>query len=54
MRLVTHEMGFAREVASRVVYIGHGCITEVNEPNEFFDKPKNEHTKTFLSRILKH
>jgi general L-amino acid transport system ATP-binding protein len=54
MMVVTHEMGFAREVADRVVYIDHGRITEVNEPNAFFDNPQNERTRTFLSRILKH
>lgn len=47
-------MGFAREVADRVVYLDHGRITEVNEPNAFFDTPQNERTRIFLSRILKH
>ena len=54
MMVVTHEMGFAREVADRVVYIDHGRITEVNEPNAFFDFPQHERTQAFLSRILKH
>lgn len=54
MMIVTHEMGFAREVADRVVYIDHGRITEIGEPNSFFDNPQNERTKTFLSRVLKH
>lgn len=54
MLIVTHEMGFAREVADRVVYIDHGRITEVGEPNSFFDNPQNERTKTFLSRVLKN
>ena len=54
MMIVTHEMGFAREVADRVVYIDHGRITEIGEPDNFFDNPLNERTKTFLSRVLKH
>lgn len=54
MMVVTHEMGFAREVADRVVYIDSGRITEVGEPNSFFDNPQNERTRTFLSRVLKH
>jgi general L-amino acid transport system ATP-binding protein len=54
MMVVTHEMGFAREVADRVVYIDQGIITEQNEPNAFFDDPQHERTRAFLSRILKH
>ncbi|NLS20330.1 amino acid ABC transporter ATP-binding protein [Rhizobium sp. P40RR-XXII] len=54
MMIVTHEMGFAREVADRVVYIDHGRITEIGEPNSFFDNPQHERTRTFLSRILRH
>lgn len=54
MMVVTHEMGFAREVADRVVYIDHGRITEVNTPNAFFDTPQNDRTRAFLSRVLKH
>ncbi len=54
MLVVTHEMGFAREVADRVVYIDEGRITEVNEPNAFFDAPRHARTRAFLSRILKH
>lgn len=50
----THEMGFAREVADRVVVFDKGDIVEIAPPEELFTKPKNERTKTFLSRILKN
>lgn len=50
----THEMGFAREVADRVVVFDKGDIVEIAHPEELFTKPKNERTKTFLSRILKN
>ncbi len=50
--LVTHEMGFAREVADRIYFIDHGKILEQNEPNEFFENPRHERTKEFLSKIL--
>lgn len=49
----THEMGFAREVADLVVVFDHGDIIETGPPEEIFKNPKNERTKTFLSRILK-
>ena len=54
MVVVTHEMGFAREVADRVVYIDHGRVLEVAPPVQFFDNPQQERTRTFLSRVLKH
>jgi general L-amino acid transport system ATP-binding protein len=54
MIVVTHEMGFAREVADRVVYIDHGRVLEVAPPAELFDNPQQERTRTFLSRVLKH
>lgn len=54
MVVVTHEMGFAREVADRVVFVDEGVILEEAAPNEFFANPKNERTKQFLSRILNH
>jgi general L-amino acid transport system ATP-binding protein len=54
MMIVTHEMGFAREVADRVVYVDHGRILEVGKPDQFFDRPFHERTRTFLSRVLKH
>lgn len=51
MVVVTHEMGFAREVANRVVFMADGVIVEEGEPHEIFDHPKEERTKTFLKRI---
>lgn len=52
MVIVTHEMGFAREVANRVVFIDEGKILEENEPNEFFSNPKHPRLKDFLSKVL--
>ena len=52
MIVVTHEMGFAREVANRVIFIDDGVIVEENEPNEFFKNPKNPRLKDFLSKVL--
>ena len=54
MIVVSHEMGFARQVADRVIFMDEGQIVEQNEPKEFFDNPKNERTKLFLSQILTH
>lgn len=54
MLCVTHEMGFAKLVADRVIFMDAGQIIEQNEPNEFFDNPKNDRTKLFLSQILGH
>ena len=54
MMIVTHEMGFAREVADRVVYIDYGRILEIGTPSAIFDRPSNERTRTFLSRVLRH
>lgn len=54
MVVVTHEMGFAREVADRIIFMDEGKILEIAEPEEFFNNPQNERTKLFLSRILKH
>ena len=53
MIVVTHEMGFARQVADRVVFMDQGEIVEINAPAEFFDAPKHERTKAFLSQILR-
>jgi general L-amino acid transport system ATP-binding protein len=53
MLVVSHEMGFAREVASRVVFMDAGQIIEINEPAEFFAHPRHERTKLFLSQILR-
>lgn len=52
MIVVTHEMGFARKVADRVVFMDEGKIVEENSPEEFFSQPKNERAKTFLSQII--
>ncbi|MEE8454555.1 MAG: amino acid ABC transporter ATP-binding protein [Limibaculum sp.] len=54
MIVVTHEMGFARKVADLVVFMDQGEIVESNPPDVFFDNPKNERTKLFLSQILTH
>ena len=54
MLCVTHEMGFARSVADRVIFMDHGQIVEENTPDEFFNNPKNERTKDVLSKILSH
>jgi general L-amino acid transport system ATP-binding protein len=52
MICVTHEMGFAREVADRIVFMDRGEIVEIGTPSEFFAAPKSERTRAFLSRIL--
>ena len=52
MVIVTHEMGFAREVASRVLFVDEGKIKEENTPEEFFDHPKIERLKEFLSKVI--
>ena len=53
MIVVTHEMGFAREVANHVIFMADGVIVEQGTPEEIFDHPKEERTKAFLKRILK-
>ena len=52
MVVVTHEMGFAREVATRVMFINEGNIREENTPEEFFGNPKNSRLCDFLSKVL--
>jgi general L-amino acid transport system ATP-binding protein len=52
MICVTHEMGFARQVANRVIFMDAGQIIEQNTPDAFFARPQNERTRTFLSQIL--
>lgn len=52
MVVVTHEMGFAREVATRVMFMDGGNFAEENEPNEFFGHPKSERLQAFLSKVL--
>ena len=54
MLCVTHEMGFAKKVANRVIFMDGGQIIEQNEPNEFFDNPQNDRTILFLSQIIQH
>ncbi len=52
MLCVTHEMGFARQVANRVIFMDYGSVVEINTPNEFFSNPQHERTRLFLSQIL--
>jgi len=52
MAVVTHEMGFAREVADRVVFLEDGILMEQNDPQNFFDHPQNERLKSFLGKVL--
>ena len=52
MLCVTHEMGFARQVADRVIFMDYGQIVEMNTPDEFFKNPQHERTKLFLRQIL--
>ena len=54
MLCVTHEMGFAKTVADRVIFMDGGQIVEENDPHEFFDNPQHERTQLFLSQILQH
>ena len=54
MLCVTHEMGFAKQVADRVIFMDRGQIIEENVPDQFFDHPQSERTKLFLSQILQH
>jgi general L-amino acid transport system ATP-binding protein len=53
MLVVSHEMGFARQVANRIVFMDSGQIIEANVPEEFFNHPQHERTKLFLSQILR-
>ena len=52
MIVVTHEMGFAREVGTRVIFMDEGVIVEENTPGEFFDHPKSERAIDFLSKVI--
>jgi general L-amino acid transport system ATP-binding protein len=54
MLVVTHEMGFARAVADRVIFMDEGQIVEDAVPDDFFNNPRSERTRTFLSQILAH
>ena len=52
MIVVTHEMGFAKSVATKVLFMNEGIILEENNPEEFFSHPRQERTKEFLSKVL--
>ena len=52
MVVVTHEMGFAREVASRVLFMDNGLIIEQNAPDQIFSNPREQRTRDFLSKVL--
>ncbi len=54
MMVVTHEMGFAKQVADTMVFMDHGELVEIASPNDFFTQPKSERTELFLSQILQH
>ena len=54
MLVVSHEMGFAKTVADRVIFMDEGEIIEQNDPHQFFDNPQHDRTKLFLSQILAH
>ncbi len=54
MVVVTHEMGFARHVADRMVFLENGRIVEIGTPDEIFENPKHERTRVFLSQVLRH
>ena len=54
MMVVTHEMGFARKVAQRVVFMDAGAIVETGTPEEFFSHPRTDRSRAFLSKILRH
>ena len=52
MVIVTHEMGFAKEVATKILFIDEGVIKEENTPKEFFEHPQNKRLQEFLSKVL--
>jgi glutamate/aspartate transport system ATP-binding protein len=54
MMVVTHEMGFARKVAERVIFMDRGCIVEDTKTEEFFGTPRSDRARQFLSKILHH
>jgi ABC-type polar amino acid transport system ATPase subunit len=53
MLVVSHEMGFARQVSDRIIFMDEGQIVEINEPKAFFDHPQHERTRLFLQQILR-
>ncbi len=52
MLVVTHEMGFAKEVSSRVLFFDHGVVLEEGKPEKLFENPEHQRTKSFLSKVL--
>ena len=52
--VVTHEMGFAKKVADRIIFMDEGNIVEEGNPSDFFETPKTDRCKTFLNKILQH
>lgn len=54
MVIVTHEMAFAREVSDRILFMDQGIVLEENNPEDFFNRPKEERTKQFLNRVIQH
>ena len=52
MVVVTHEIGFAKEVGSRIVFVDEGVVKEENNPTEFFENPQNPRLQDFLSKVL--
>lgn len=52
MVVVTHEMGFAKEVSDKVIFMADGVVVESGKPNELFEHPQNERTQNFLARVL--
>lgn len=54
MVIVTHEMGFAKEVSDRILFMDQGIVLEENNPEDFFNRPKGERTKQFLNRVIQH
>lgn len=54
MVIVTHEMGFAKEVSDRILFMDQGIVLEENNPEDFFNRPKEERTKQFLNRVIQH
>jgi general L-amino acid transport system ATP-binding protein len=53
MLVVSHEMGFARQVSDRIIFMDDGQIVEINEPKSFFDSPQHERTRLFLQQVLR-
>jgi general L-amino acid transport system ATP-binding protein len=54
MIIVTHEMGFAKKIANKIIFMDNGEIVESNTPDKFFSNPDKERTKSFLNQVLHH